>query len=96
MYTKEIESFNRPHQTTVAIDCREIGDDNDYSCFLAGCVYQLWLAGHKEKALRLANTDPMLISNYTEDTFEAEMQRHTQYLIEQKESEKLYYKLYRD
>lgn len=51
METPETSHFNRPHKTIVAIDCRHIGDDNDYSCFLSD--------GHKAMAYKLALTDPI-------------------------------------
>lgn len=96
MQTKEIISYNRPHKTTVAIDCRHIGDDNDYSCFLADCIYKLWLYGEKKTALKLANTDPMLVENFTADGLDKHMEDHTKFLAEQKRTHDAYYKLYRD
>lgn len=93
---KIVEDFNKPYKLAVAINASGIGDDNDYSCFLSRCWYQLWLAGQKELALELANTDPLLHTAFTPETLEQEGIRHSKFIAEQKENEDLYYRNYRD
>lgn len=93
---REMDAFNKPHSFVVAINCVGIGDDNDYSCFLRGAWIALFLADHKEMALTLANTDPMLCKVLTMEELETEVARHSEYLKEEKQTQELYYKLYRD
>jgi hypothetical protein len=44
---KSIAEYNKPGKPTVAINTLHIGDDNDYSCFLSGVVFELYKAGKK-------------------------------------------------
>lgn len=96
MNTKETEDFNRPHKTTVAIDCRHIGDDNDYSCFLSKAVLQLYKAGNKETSYLLAKTDPMLCEDMNMEDFEAWMQERLGYEIKEAERLARYRNIYSD
>lgn len=96
METTEIKNFNKPYKNIVAIDCRHIGDDNDYSCFLNGAVYELWLSGYKDRALQLYNTDPMSIKSHTKESFEISMQEKQKFLDEQKKQHEASYKRYVD
>ncbi len=91
-----ISQFNKPHQCAVAVNATHIGDDNDYSCFLFRAWFALWLSGNKELALELANTDPMLNNQFTMEELEKEAIRHGEFLENEKETQDLYYKMYRD
>jgi len=72
---ERIKAFNRPYQTAVAINCEFIGDDNDYSCFLAKVVYKLWKAGEYELAFKLQRTDPLLTKILLNEEFVEMMQQ---------------------
>ncbi len=87
MTTPQTENFNKPYQTTVAIDTRHIGDENDYSCFLSKAVLELYKAGNKETAYTLALTDPMLCETMNMEEFELWMADRL--LYEVKEAERL-------
>lgn len=95
---KAISQFNEPYKPAVAINCVQIGDDNDYSCFLSTVIYALMDAGKKEMALRLANTDPMrdVSSPLTMEQLEDNYQHHQKFVAEQAENEAHYYRFYKD
>ena len=96
METNETRLFNQPYKTTVAIDCRHIGDDNDYSCFLSDILLLLYKAGHKEQAYKLSLTDPMLCNEDTMQQFEERMQHYIKCEIETKENYEAYWRAYHD
>lgn len=96
METSETQSFNKPYKTTVAIDCRHIGDDNDYSCFLSTAVLQLYKAGNKETAYLLAKTDPMLCNDMDMQYFEVWMQEKLQFEANESERQSHYRNVYSD
>ena len=89
-----MQEFNQPYKTAVAINCSDIGDDNDYSCFLSGCIYELWKAGKPEMALTLANTDPMMSTPWTTEDLENRMIDHEKFLAEEKERFSSQWKFY--
>lgn len=57
---EKINSFNKPWQTAVAINCAHIGDDNDYSCHLSSLIKKMIKAGLSQEAYTLWLTDPLL------------------------------------
>jgi hypothetical protein len=71
----------------IKINTGHIGDDNDYSCFLSGIIYKLWLGGHIEEAFRLLNTDTMVVRQLGIVEFMAEMERQKISRTEQAEAE---------
>jgi hypothetical protein len=91
-----ILEFNRPYRCAVAVNCSHIGDDNDYSCFLFNCCFELWNAGKKEMAYRLFLTDPMLFPALDMNEFEQRMNDHVKFNKKQEEHQALYYRLYHD
>ena len=91
---KIISEFNQPYKTVVAIDCSEIGDDNDYSCLLFEVVRELWAAGKKELAVKMANTDSMRSEKCTVESFEVEYNEWLQLKNEISETESAYQQTY--
>ncbi len=91
MTTQEmISNFNKPYQSAVAINCDHIGDDNDYSCFLYRVIRELYKAGKKEMAYKLALTDSMIDNSLTFEEFEEMQQDSERFEIEQEEAEDAY------
>jgi len=58
---KEIEEYNKEDKPSVAINCSGIGDFYDYDILLTDSVYCLYIAGHREMALKMMNTSPCLL-----------------------------------
>jgi hypothetical protein len=81
-----VAAFNKPYQTVVAINTINIGDDNDYSCFLARATYELWVAGNVETAYRLYSTDPMLNDFPTMEMFLEAMESKKKFKDEEAEN----------
>jgi hypothetical protein len=65
---KQCNSYNKPYAKTVAIVTSHIGDDNDYSCYLQQAIFALMEAGKTDIALKLANTDSMLVAPRTKES----------------------------
>lgn len=86
--------------TQIKINTNQIGDDNDYSCFLHNVVFNLWIAGHTEQAFLLCNTDTMLGEQFTEQSFaeymESQKTRRAEMAAEDKATKEHYDKLFRD
>lgn len=57
---KEIEEYNKEDKNSVAINCSAIGNFYDYAILLKDSVYCLYIAGHREMALKMLNTSPCL------------------------------------
>ena len=85
-----ISKFNKPYQSAVAINCDHIGDDNDYSCFLYRVIRELYKAGKKEMAYKLALTDSMMDNSLTFEEFEEMQQDSERFEIEQKQADEAY------
>lgn len=90
----QIAAFNEPYKQAVAINCYHIGDDNDYSCFLTGCTFALWKAGEKDKAYRLATTDPLGPDELAMEDFEQRMIDHEKFLKEEEAHQQIAWKFY--